>query len=132
MGIDGIGKGGHPKVPDAHGDVGKPGRADRRDAADAPFAVQPPDTSSAPTRAGALDAAEITSSSPLGRLRAGEIDVDRYVDLKVDEATRGLVGLSPAELEDIKGVLRDQVVTDPALSDLVRNATGHVPTPNDD
>ena len=52
-----------------------------------------------------------------------------YVDLKVDEATRGLEGLSPAELGDIKQVLKEQMVSDPGLVDLVRTATGQLPSP---
>ena len=55
------------------------------------------------------------------------------VDLKVDEATRSLDGLSPAELDDIKKLLRDQIATDPGLMDLARASTGAIPdVPSDD
>jgi len=68
---------------------------------------------------------EVTAS-PLEQLRAGQIDVNRYVDLKLEEATAHLRGLSAAKLETIRNVLRSQIATDPALVDLVRQATGSV------
>jgi hypothetical protein len=122
MGIDGIGKGGlPPTAPDASGI----GPREPNDAIEKPFSVERGDMQpSAPAAA-----ASAAASAPLARLRAGEIDLDRYVDLKVDEATKGLDGLSPSELDDIRKVLRDQMVTDPGLSDLVHMATGRVPTP---
>lgn len=121
MGIDGIGKGGPPPVvPDAGGV--DPSRATQ--GTEATFSVE---RGAKPATADGVDAA-----SPLGRLRAGEVDVNGYVDLKVDEATRGLEGLSPTELGDIKQVLKEQMVSDPGLVDLVRNATGHIPSPPED
>lgn len=70
--------------------------------------------------------------SPLERLRAGQIDVNGYVDLKVEQATAHLHGLSSVELDEVKSMLRDQIATDPALADLVKQATGSVPTPRED
>ena len=55
-----------------------------------------------------------------------------YVDLKVEQATRSLGGLPAAELAEIKSVLRDQLRTDPGLADLVRTATGKMPSPPED
>ena len=121
MGIDRIGKGG-AGIPETQG----PGAIEKPGAVEKPFTVERPE---AATRAAAAEAA---SSTPLARLQAGEIDVNGYVDLKVDEATQGLDGLSPAELDDIKTILRDEMVTDPGLSDLVRTATGQVPQPRED
>ena len=72
------------------------------------------------------------AASPLARLRAGEIDVHGYIDLKVDEATKNIHGLEPAELDAIKKTLRDQMATDPGLSDLVHTATGQIPKPPED
>jgi hypothetical protein len=121
MGIDRIGKGGPPPVsPEAATGPAGPARE--------PFAVDRSD------RAESANKAEVgpSSASPLARLRAGEIDVDRYVDLKVDEATAALHGLSKAELADVKQVLRDQLASDPGLSDLVRSAAGRLPTPPED
>jgi uncharacterized protein (DUF2342 family) len=66
----------------------------------------------------------------LERLRAGEVDVDGYLDLKVDEATAHLATLPPGELHALRSALRDRLATDPALVDLVRTATGGVPQPS--
>lgn len=127
MAIDRIGKGGGlPQVPEA-GSVDKKGGAER------PFEVdrrEPADQAKRADAAQRLDLASATS--PLARLRAGEIDVNGYVDLKVDQATGGLEGLSRAELDEIKKVLRDQMATDPGLADLVRTATGQIPKPPED
>jgi hypothetical protein len=126
MGIDRIGKGGAPPtVPDTQGT----GSVDKSGAVERPFSVERPDASR-PPQAAAVEGA--TGSSPLARLRAGEIDVNGYVDLKIDEAMKGLEGLPPSELAEIRKILRDQMATDPGLSDLVRTATGRVPTPPED
>jgi hypothetical protein len=119
MAIDRIGKGGTPPTgpeggtPPATG-VAKTGR---------PFEVKPATASEAPA---AVDVQKV-GPTPLERLRAGDIDVDTYVDLKLDEATAHLHGLRPAELDMIRKTLRDQVATDPALVDLVTRATGAAP-----
>ncbi|MDB4943670.1 MAG: hypothetical protein JWP97_3204 [Labilithrix sp.] len=132
MAIDRIGKGGGiPQAPD----TGAPG-TDKAGGASAPFKVERTERaaqthgSEGPGRTDATAAASpATPATPLARLRAGEVDVNGYVDLKVDEATKNLKGLSPAEVGDIKNVLRDQMRSDPGLSDLVREATGKSPSP---
>jgi hypothetical protein len=43
-----------------------------------------------------------------------------------------LKGLRAEELEQIRSLLRDKMVQDPHLVDLVRQATGRVPTPPDE
>ncbi|HEX3345949.1 MAG TPA: hypothetical protein VHS09_15300 [Polyangiaceae bacterium] len=121
MGIDGIGKKGPPAPPSP---------ADVKGAARAPegarrFEVN--EASPAP-QAGAVEAPR----TAMERLRAGEIDVNGYVQAKVDEATAHLVALPPAELEQLKDALRDRLGSDPALVDLVRKATGAVPQPPPD
>lgn len=121
MGIDSIGKKGPPLPPDAHGVSGaaRPAEASRH------FSVG----KSAPAEgAGPVGA----TPTALDRLRAGEVDVNGYVDLKVNEATEHLKMLPAAELERIKASLRDRMATDPALIDLVRTATGKVPAPPSD
>ncbi len=121
MGIDRIGKGGGiPPTPEtATGGVEKKGQVEKT------FSVERPDATKGLDRSGAVDT---TTTSPLARLRAGEIDVNAYMDLKVDEATSGLSGISSSKLADIKKILREQMATDPGLSDLVRQSTGHAPS----
>jgi hypothetical protein len=116
MAIDRIGKGGG--VPGAGAPEVQPKATEK------PFEVERPAKADA-----AAAATSATAATPLARLRAGEIDVHGYIDLKVDEATSALHGLSPAEIDEIKKTLRDQMVTDPGLADLVRTATGHLPKP---
>jgi hypothetical protein len=121
MGIDSIGKKGPPTPPPAAG-VGGPSRTAETGR---PFEVP----GGAPTaEARPVEAA----STALERLRAGEIDVNGYVDAKVREATAHLGALPPAELERVREALRDRMATDPALVDLVRTATGAVPAPPPD
>ena len=125
--IDRIGKGGGlPPTPETQGTGG----VQQKGAVERPFSVERPSSAQDAQAAGAVDATG--AASPLARLRAGEVDVHGYIDLKVDEATSNLKGLSPAELSDIKQVLRDQLATDPGLADLVRTATGQMPTPPED
>jgi hypothetical protein len=129
MAIDRIGKGaglpgGVPSDPSAP--AVKPAGG-----AEAPFKVDRPDEATAAQRAGNVESTT-PATSPLGRLRAGEVDVHGYIDLKVDEATSALKGISNAELDEIKSVLRDQMKSDPGLADLVRTATGKMPTPPED
>jgi hypothetical protein len=120
MGIDSIGKKGPPTPPSAEG-VGGPSRKETG----RPFEVS-----------GGARAAEARpvegARTALERLRAGEIDVNGYVDAKVREATAHLGALPPAELERVRETLRDRLATDPALVDLVRTATGAVPPPPPD
>lgn len=135
MAIDRIGKGGTlPPTADttAAGSIDKSRPVEKTFSATVGDArkVEGPDAAQGSASAGPAEAAH--GASPLARLRAGDIDVNGYVDLKVDEATRSLQGLSPAEVDDIRKLLRDQLATDPGLSDLVKTATGHVPTPPED
>lgn len=127
MGIDRIGKGGGLPPTSGLGDeagtsgvkgTGATFELDRAGAIEG----KAPQQASAVTGSSAVDA-----SSPLGRLQRGEIDLDRYLDLKVEGATAKLQGLSSDELSSIKEVLRDQMATDPQLVELVRSATGQLP-----
>ena len=111
MGIDRIGKGG---LPPAHGSQ-PPARGEGKT-----FEVPGP-RQAAPV--GSVEA------SPLEQLRSGKIDLDAYVHAKIDEATAHLQGLPPVELEKIRAMLRDQIASDPTLSELVKQATGHAPEP---
>ncbi len=127
MAIDRIGKGGGAGVPptttnDAGG-VARPQEASR------PFEAQ---RSERPEKAGATlppGAIAPTAAAPLDALRAGKVDLRGYLDMKVEEATSHLHGLRPADLDQIKQTLREQMASDPALVDLVKQATGHAPEP---
>jgi hypothetical protein len=124
MGIDSIGKKG-PPTPPLPADV--PGAARPAGGSARPFEVSTAGADPAP-RAGAVDAPR----TALDRLRAGEIDVNGYVDVKVREATAHLAVLPPGELEPIRAALRDRLASDPGLVELVRKATGAVPQPPSD
>ena len=124
MGIDGIGSKGPPAPPPPGGAQGparapEAGRAFEVGKAAAPVAAAP--TQVAQATPGALE-----------RLRAGEIDVNGYVDAKVHEATAHLGVLPPARLDEIRAALRDRMRSDPALAELLRTAVGHAPSPPSD
>lgn len=124
MAIDRIGKGGNlPQAPEARG-TGAPAPTGAKFEVDR---VAPATDAGAAGRAAGVEAA--AGTSPLARLRSGEIDVHRYIDLKVDEATAALKGMPASELDQIRSALRDQMRTDPGLADLVAHATGKMPTP---
>lgn len=130
MGIDRIGKGAPPPIPDAGG-AGGAGGIEKKGSAERTFQVERTGSKQA-EGASSATGVEGAKAEPLARLRAGEIDLDGYMDLKVDEATKGLDGLSANQMAEIKRVLKDQMASDPGLSDLVRTATGQFPKPPED
>lgn len=66
---------------------------------------------------------EATATPPLERLRAGEIDLPQYVELRVREATAHLEGVVPtADLDAIRAELHDAVEHDPDLAALAQAA----------
>lgn len=102
--------------------------------------IVPPTSSeiAGPSPTGAREAfrvsrAEATGAAgPVERVQAGEINVDEYLDIKVNEATAHLSGtLAPDQLAFVKESLREQLATDPALVDLVRGASGAIPPPRE-
>lgn len=96
MGIDRIGKGGAPPpTPETQGTGG----VEKKGGVERPFQVERPDPAKGAQATENVEAAQSTTS-PLSRLRAGEIDVNGYIDLKVDEATSGLQGLSPGDVDE--------------------------------
>lgn len=125
MGIDGIKKGGGAIPPTTTPDAGGKSPVNKTEAVDKPFSVEKADKAHQAREATRVDATQ--GASPLARLRAGEIDVNAYVDLKIEEATKGIRGMPPADLADVKKILRDQIATDPSLVDLVKQSTGSVP-----
>lgn len=72
--------------------------------------------------------APATAASPADQVRRGEMSIDAYLDLRIDEATRHLRGrLGPEALAQIQGTLRAQLASDPLLQELVKSATGQLP-----
>jgi hypothetical protein len=122
MAIDRIGKNAPPTPsPETNGPSGS------RDATRA-FASLETSRAAAARPPASVEAAHVA----LERFRSGQVDVQGYLDLKVDEATAHLSSLPRVELDAIRTALRDRLATDPALVDLVRAATGKVPEPSDD
>jgi hypothetical protein len=124
MGIDGIGSKGPPLPPPAPTATGGPARSGPTGST-----FQVPKGGDA---ALVTPAAAAAPHSPLDRLRAGEIDLATYTNLKVDEATGHLSGLPASTLEGIRRALRERIASDPALVELVRTATGQVPAAIED
>lgn len=63
----------------------------------------------------------VSQSSPLGMLQAGKIDVNEYMQMRVQEATEHLVGLVNGEkLQVIRAELHNMLQQDPALVKLMR------------
>jgi hypothetical protein len=121
MGIDRIGRGAPAAAPPsetAHAcATTEPGR---------PFEVPPAGTAPGLAPETAAVAAPKTA---VDRWRAGEIDIQGYVEAKVEEATGHLGTLPTADLEAIRAALRDRMASDPTLLDLVRTVTGRAPDP---
>ncbi|HMR11094.1 MAG TPA: hypothetical protein PKA88_35185 [Polyangiaceae bacterium] len=119
MGIDGIGKppgGGLP--PGGPTDVGQAGKTGKSFSVDGAKGVE-----GAESVVGAQD-------ESLARLSRGEITLDQYLDESVNSAVAPLQGqLNTEQLQFVKETLREQMVSDPVLVDLVKRATGETPNP---
>ncbi len=124
MGIDRIGKGGPAGGAQPPVEISKTKQAER------PFEVGRSERKEPSTHVAGAEATQ--AKTPLERLRAGEVDLPGYLDLQVEKATAHLAGLGPAQLDVIKKTLRAQLASDPALVDLVKQATGAAPPPADD
>jgi len=121
MGIDRIGKGGPVTPPQAPSEANPAEKAEKTGRT---FEVR---SEKSEAKAGATAVGNVTAT-PLERLHAGHVDVNGYLDLKVEEATAHLKGLNASELSAIQKMLREQLVSDPALSDLVKSAAGASPS----
>jgi hypothetical protein len=122
MGIDGIGRPlptGTPLAPPGAGGAGPATPATQVDRA--PFSARTAEAH-APSSADG-------PQSPLDQLKAGAIDLERYLDIKVQEATASIANLAPAQVDPIRAALRERLSSDPALVDLVRKATGSIEVP---
>ena len=109
MSIDGIGKRGGiapgASVPGATPAAGS-------------VEVGAPEAASAPEASGA-------ASDAFQALERGEINVDQYLDARVESAVAPLLSrLSPEQLEFVRAELRSSLTTDPVLVELVRKTTG--------
>jgi hypothetical protein len=125
MGIDGIGKKGPPAAPQPPPvplvERGRVGATQR------PFEVSTTGTAPA-SGAGPVE----RPRTALERLRTGEVDVNGYLDLKVEEATGHLGALPASHLQAIRTALRERLADDPTLVELVRAATGSIVEPHRD
>src|SRR5258705_12907077 len=64
-------------------------------------------------------------SDAFSALERGEINVDQYLDARVEGAVAPLLSrLSPEQLEFVRSELRTALETDPVLVELVRKTTG--------
>jgi hypothetical protein len=122
MGIDGIGKPGPlitPATPASTGATPPAAHVDH-----APFAER-----AAEARA---TSAVVGPRAALEQLRAGTVNLDGYLDIKVQEATASMGDLAPAQLARVRSALRERISSDPTLVELVRKATGalEIPAPS--
>lgn len=121
MGIDGIGKPGPvaPAPPASTGVTPPAAHADR-----APFSERAAEARAPSSMVGAHAALE--------QLKAGSINLDGYLDIKVQEATASVGDLAPTQLASMRSALRERMSNDPTLVDLVRKATGalEIPAPS--
>ncbi|HTQ48911.1 MAG TPA: hypothetical protein VMI75_39405, partial [Polyangiaceae bacterium] len=94
-----------------------------------PEGATPADSATAPATAQTEGAA----SGAWGAFRSGAIDLNGYLDRKVDDATAHLGQMPAADLARVRAALRERLATDPTLVDLVKSATGSAPrVPDDD
>lgn len=113
MGIDGIGQGGGaPKV--------SPGVT----------SINGPDSEKFELSTESVERSE--GAELLEQVQRGEVQLDAYLDVRVNDAVGHLEGkLSPEQLEFVKEELREQLRSDPVLIELVRRATGQSPEAQD-
>ncbi len=120
MSIDRIGKSGPPPA------TGTPSPGPTAESGK-PFEVKRPDAT-APVHG----TTGVTGASPLEQLQSGKLDLDGYLNAKLDQATAHLQSVPKVQLEQIRAMLREQMSSDPALADLVNQATGQaVPVPEE-
>jgi hypothetical protein len=112
MSIDGIGKkaGAVPTAPTETGKTSNTGEAK------AEFRIR--ETAAA---------ANVQGTGAASEVRAGTMNINEYLDVRVNEATQHLSGMGPNDLSTLKDLLKDQLRSDPALIDLVKSATGQSP-----
>jgi hypothetical protein len=88
----------------------------------------------AESRAPVATGQSVAESAALAQLRRGELTLDQYLDILVERNVQHIQSRVPAErLAAIKEVLREALVTNPGLVEVVRSLTGCEPRlPEDD
>jgi hypothetical protein len=77
------------------------------------------------SKAVASPAAAALGSDAFQALERGEIDVEQYLDARVEGAVAPLLSkLSPDQLDFVRAELRTALETDPVLVELIRKTTG--------
>lgn len=69
-----------------------------------------------------------TASAELDSLKRGEIDLDGYLEARMEAHLRQMAGvrvLSPAEVEHLRAALKAHCLSDPALRHYAALASGH-------
>ena len=84
------------------------------------------------SRAAKPEAPAAVGPTSLEQLHAGKLDFEGYLSAKLHEATAHLQGIPQVQLDKIRSMLREQLSSDPALADMVQQATGRAPTPPED
>lgn len=69
-----------------------------------------------------------TVSESSARFERGELTIDEYLDVLVSNSVAQVQGkLSTDRIEWLRGMLREQLTSDPVLRERVRQATGREP-----
>ncbi len=72
----------------------------------------------------ATEAPQPPPSEALGKLRRGEMSLQEYLDICVEQAVSHLVNNAhPDRLQFVRQLLRDLLISDPVLNEYVREAT---------
>jgi hypothetical protein len=109
-----------------------PPRIGETDAIDAPDAVAGPDATEAPSAVAGPQAARATDPTDAvarvaARLKSGEIDVDRAVELLIDDAIERQVGravdANASLAPKLRELLRNYAASDPYLAAKIRKLT---------
>src|SRR5688572_3334550 len=111
MSIDGIGRGSGipPKLDPAVGSVGSPATSEKFDL-------------------GVGNVERTQGPELVERVQRGEVGLDQYLQVRVDDAVRHLEpSLTAEQLGFVKQELLEQLRSDPVLIELVRRTTGKSP-----
>lgn len=105
------------------GGSGPPGKVGGVGVAQAPATSAPTGAKFGDALESVEKASKSSAASPLEQLRAGELDLKGYVEVRVREATAHLEGvLAPKDLEKVQDELRDVIENDPDIAALVKGA----------